>query len=210
MFHFSSYAWSNAYTELCERWVQLLAACISHQVDFLQATEICSLSETLKRDDYSDFRSCIPVGLLERFLSQINMHRSALNRITFNIVSSTQAGEHIKAQQGDQNADCDSRILISICYGKQTIVCEERGQQNSANVDGWVGSAFDTEIFPNDLEQPKHLLAYDLGLGDTEQAFHSPLMATASMRAMENMRIRSQAAESWRRGRWQDKNAGFL
>jgi hypothetical protein len=150
------------------------------------------------------------VGLLERFLSQINMHRSALNRITFNIVSSTQAGEHIKAQQGDQNADCDSMILISICYGKQTIVCEERGQQNSANVDGWVGSAFDTEIFPNDLEQPKHLLAYDLGLGDTEQAFHSPLMATASMRAMENMRIRSQAAESWRRGRWQDKNAGFL
>jgi hypothetical protein len=85
------------------------------------------------------------VGLLERFLSQINMHRSALNRITFNIVSSTQAGEHIKAQQGDQNADCDSMILISICYGKQTIVCEERGQQNSANVDGWVGSAFDTE-----------------------------------------------------------------
>ena len=152
MFHFSSNAWSNAYTELCDRWVQFLAACISHQVDFLQATEICSLSETLKRDDHSDFRSCIPVGLLERFLSQINMHTSALNRITFNIVSSTQAGEHIKAQQGDQNADCDSMILISICYGKQTIVCEERGQQNSANVDGWVGSAFDTEFFPNDIE----------------------------------------------------------
>ena len=168
MFHFSSYAWSNAYTELCDRWVQFLAACISHQVDFLQATEICSLSETLKRDDHSDFRSCIPVGLLERFLSQINMHTSALNRITFNIVSSTQAGEHIKAQQGDQNADCDSMILISICYGKQTIVCEERGQQNSANVDGWVGSAFDTEFFPNDIEKSR------------------------------------------RRGRWQDKNAGFL
>jgi hypothetical protein len=42
------------------------------------------------------------------------MHRSALNRITFNIVSATQAGEYIKAQQGDLDADCDSMILISV------------------------------------------------------------------------------------------------
>ena len=114
VFHISSYAWSNAYTELCERWVQFLAACISHQVDFLQGDGNLFAQRNFKQDDRSDFRSCIIlVDLLERFLGQINMHRSALNRITFNIVSSTQAGE---------------LILLNICYGKQAIVCE--GRQN--------------------------------------------------------------------------------
>ena len=54
------------------------------------------------------------MDLLERFLGQINLHRSALNCFTFNIVSSMQAGEYIKAQQGDPDADCDSMILHSI------------------------------------------------------------------------------------------------
>ena len=54
------------------------------------------------------------MDLLERCLGQIKMHGSGLNRITFNIVSSTQAGEYIKAQQGDLDADCDSMILISV------------------------------------------------------------------------------------------------
>ena len=63
---------------------------------------------------------------------------------------------------------------------------------------------------PRDVEQPKHLLVYDLGLGDTDQAYHSPLMAIANMRAIKNFRIRSQAAESQRRGRWQEKNLEYL
>ena len=96
---------------------------------------------------------------------------------------------YIQAQQDDPDADCDSMTLISICYGKQTIVSEERGQRQSASVDGMVGSPFDSEIILNDVEQPKHLLVYDLGLGDTDQAFHSPLMAIANMRAIKNFRI---------------------
>ena len=87
---------------------------------------------------------------------------------------------------------------------------EDRGQQHSASADGWVGSAFDSEIIMNDVEQPKHLLVYDLGLGDTDQAFHSPLMTIANMRAIKNLRVRSQAAESRRRGRWQEKNAEYM
>jgi hypothetical protein len=35
-------------------------------------------------------------------------------------------------------------------------------------------------------------------------------MTIANMRAIENTRITSQAAESRRRGRWQEKNAEFL
>jgi hypothetical protein len=110
----SSYAWSNAYTEFCERWVQFLASCVSHQVDFIQGDGNLFAQRNFKKDAHSDFRSCILVDLLERFLGQINLHRSALNCFTFNIVSSMQAGEYIKAQQGDPDADCDSMILHSI------------------------------------------------------------------------------------------------
>ena len=92
-------------------WASARAACISHQVDFLQGDGNLFPQ---RNDDHSDFRSCILVDLLERFLGQIKMHRSALNRITFSIVSSTRAGEYIEAQQGDLDADCDSMILISV------------------------------------------------------------------------------------------------
>ena len=63
VFHISSYAWSNAYTELCERWVQFLAPCISHQVDFLQGDGNLFTQRNFKKDDHSNFRSCILVDL---------------------------------------------------------------------------------------------------------------------------------------------------
>ena len=64
-----------------------------------------------KKDAHSDFRSCILIDLLERFLGRINLNlnRSALNRITYNVVSSTQASEYIKAQN-NTGADCDCML----------------------------------------------------------------------------------------------------
>lgn len=50
---------------------------------------------------------------------------------------------------------------------------EDRGKQQSASVDCIAGSAYDDKILLADVEQPKHLLVYDLGLGDSDQAFHS-------------------------------------
>ena len=125
------------------------------------------------------------MDLLEQFLGQINMNRGALNRKTYIyiyiiLVSSTQAGEYIRSMEGDREADCDSMVLVSL-RGKQTVVCTERGQQHSTSADGWVGSAHDTEITLTDVEQQKHLLAYDLGLGETDAAFHSPLLTIANM-----------------------------
>jgi hypothetical protein len=63
VFNISSYAWSNARTELCERWVQFLASCISHQVDFIQGDGnlFAQRDVILKKDAHSDFRSCILV-----------------------------------------------------------------------------------------------------------------------------------------------------
>ena len=46
-------------------------------------------------------------------------------------------------------------------------------------------------ILLTDVEQPKHLLTYDLSLSETDAAWHSPLMTFANMRVMKNMRIRS-------------------
>ena len=75
-----------------------------------------------------------------------------MNRISYNVVSSTQAAEYIKEQESDSNADCDSMLCNSICYGKQTIVTEERSKQQSASADGCAGSSFGNEIVMNDVE----------------------------------------------------------
>lgn len=85
-------------------------------------------------------------------------------------------------------------------------MAEDRGKQHSASADGFVGSAYDNEILLSDLEQPKHLLVYDLGLGDSDQALHSLRMAIASMRPIKNFSVCSQAAENRRRDTWQEKS----
>ena len=131
-------------------------------------------------------------------------------RITYNVVSSPQAGEYIRAQEGHVNANCDSMITISLCYGKQTMVSEDRGNQNSATADGVAGAVYDTEVLLNNVEQPTHLLLYDLCPRDSDQDWHSPLLTIATLRCMKNMRIRSQQAEQRRRETWAQKKPGIL
>ena len=104
-----------------------------------------------KQDRHSDFRSCILIDLLERFLNQLNETRDPLTRIT---LSNTQAGEYIRSLQGATNASCDCLLTISLWYGKQTVVAEDRATRQSDNTDE---SAFSVEILLSDIEQPKHL-----------------------------------------------------
>ena len=73
--------------------------------------------------------------------------------------------------RGD-DADCDSMLLISLCYGKQIAVTEARAKEESASADGFAGSAFSDEVMLNDVEQLKHLLAYDLGLAEKDCGWH--------------------------------------
>ena len=102
-------------------------------------------------------------------------------------------------------------LCISLfCYGKQTIVTDDRSKRQSASADGCAGTAFDNEIMLNDVEQPKHLMVYDLGLGDTtDQAFQYPLMATANMRAIKNDRIRSLSSRITA-CRWQERQVEYM
>ena len=157
-FHISSFAWRNAYKEVCEKWTYFISSCCTHHVDFNIGDGNLFARRNFKQDQHSDCRTCILIDLFERFLTQINANRSALYRITY---SSTQAGEYIRAQEGAINAACDSMLTISLCYGKQTVVVEERASQESASADGYVGSAYDDKVLLNDAEQPKHLLVYD-------------------------------------------------
>ena len=67
------------------------------------------------------------------------------------------------------------------------MITEEGSKHKPASIDGFYGSAdgfygqaYDTEVMLNDIEQPKHLLVYDLGLGNSDQAWHSPLPAQVS------------------------------
>ena len=121
-----------------------------------------------KQDRHSDFRSCILIDLLERFLNQLSSSREPISRLTYNVVSNTQAGEYIKSMQGDTSASCDCLLTISLCDGKQTVVAEDRATRQSDNTDE---SAFSDEVLLNDIEQPKHLLVYDLGLKDSDCDF---------------------------------------
>ena len=84
-----------------------------------------------------------------------------------------------------ENANCDSMILISLCYGNQVGVSEARGKEDSASADGIAGSAFDDEVMLNDVEQLKHLLPYDLGLAEKDCAYHSPLLAYAELKVFK-------------------------
>ena len=56
------------------------------------------------------------------------------------------------------------------------------------------GPAYDTEILLTDVEQPKHLLTYDLGLAETDATWHSRLMTFANMRVIK--KYAHQATES--------------
>ena len=171
VFHISSYAWTNAYQETCQKWLSFVASCVEHQCDFLTGDGNLFAQRSFKSDDHSDFRTCIMIDILERFLQQINLHRSPINRTTCNVVSSTTAAEYIRSMESN-DGDCDSMILISLCYGRQTAVPEGRGKEDSASADGFAGSAFSDEVLLNDVEQLGHLLPYDMGLSEKDCAWH--------------------------------------
>ena len=209
VFHISSYAWIHAYQETCQKWLSFVASCVEHQCDFLSGDGNLFAERSFKSDDHSDFRTCIMIDILERFLQQINLHRSPVNRITYNVVSSTTAADYIRSMQGE-DADCDSMLLISLCYGEQTAVTEARAKEDSASADGYAGSAFSDEILLNDVEQLKHLLPYDVGLAEKDCAWHSPLLTFAQLKALKNMRIRTRESEEKRRERWMQRNQGYL
>ena len=194
VFHISSYAWSGAYQETCQKWLSFIASCVEHQCDFLSGDGNLFAQRSFKSDDHSDYRTCIMIDILERFLQQINLHRSPINRITYNVVSSTTAADYMRSMQGE-DADCDSKLLISLCYGKQIAVTEARAKEDSASADGFAGSAFSDEVMLNDVEQLKHLLSFDLGLAEKDCAWHSPLLTFAQLKSLKNMRIRTKESE---------------
>ena len=208
VFHISAYAWRDAYQETCPKWLSFVASCVEHQRDFITGDGNLFAQRSFKPDDHSDFRTSIMIDILERFLQQINLHRSPINRITYNVVSSTTAADYIRSMEGE-DADCDSMLLISLCYGKQIAVTEARAKEDSASADGYSGSAFSDEFLLNDVEHLKHLLPYDLGLAEKDCAWHSPLLTFAHLKALKNMRIRTKESEDRRRERWGQRNQGY-
>ena len=199
VFHISAYAWQDAYQETCQKWLAFVSNCIEHQCDFMTGDGNLFAQRSFKSDCHSDYRTSIMIDILERFLQQINSARSPMNRITYNVVSSTAAGEYIRSMNGEE-ADCDSMILISLCYGKQTAVTEARAKEDSASADSFTGSAFADEILLTDVEQ--HLIPQDFGLRETDCAWHSPLMVFAQLKVLKNMRIRTREGEAKRREKW--------
>ena len=76
------------------KWLSFVASCVEHQCDFITGDGNLFAQRSFKSDDHSDFRTCIMIDILEHFLQQINLHRSPINRITYNVVSSTTAADY--------------------------------------------------------------------------------------------------------------------
>ena len=53
------------------------------------------------------------------------------------------------------------------------------------------------------------MLPYDLGLAEKDCAWHSPLLTFAQLKALKNMRIRTQQSEDRRRERWGQRKEGY-
>jgi hypothetical protein len=111
VFHISSYAWTQAYAEACQKWLSFVACCVEHQYDFIAGDGNLFAQRSGKQDEHSDFRTSIMIDILGRFLQQINLHRNPINRITYNVVSSTMASEYIRSMEGKQNRQKDYELL---------------------------------------------------------------------------------------------------
>eukprot|EP00435_Cladocopium_sp_Y103_P076153 s26_g79.t1 len=108
--------------------------------------------------------------------------------------------EPCQADRNVTNADC--MILISLSYGKQSQVSLSRTASPKAAAEGVVGFAYySDEVMLQDVEQVKYLQNIDLGLKDSDQAAHSPLIAIAKLFCQRNLRVRTEQSENRRRGR---------
>ena len=180
VFHIQAYAWQNAYQEACTHWLNFLSSAIAHSADFITGDGNLFAQRNFKPDSHSDFKSCILVDLLERLLDQINSNRTQVNM-----------------------------ILISLCYGKQHQIVEDRAKKAkdvTSDTGMFSGPSFEPEILLADFEHPKHLTVYDLGLADADKAWHSPLYVLCTIRCIKNLRIRNLESENRRRGRLEARN----
>eukprot|EP00435_Cladocopium_sp_Y103_P049896 s28_g15.t1 len=202
VFHLSSFGWRSAWQEGCDNWLKFITAAIAAQVDFITRDGNLFAQRKVKQDQHTDYKSSILIDLLERLLAEMNPHRSGMNQITYNLRSSIQAGAYIRAMSGDKNVtNADCMILISLSYGKQSQVSLMRTASQKATADGVVGSGFSDEVMLQDVERPKYLQNIDLGLKDSDQAAHSPLIAIAKLFCQRNLRARTEESENRRRGR---------
>ena len=101
VFFISSFAWHDAYQEICLKRLGFVANCVEHQCDFITGDGNLFAQQSFKNDDHSDFRTSIILDILECFLRQSNLHRSPMNRITYNVVFSTSAGGYTRSMEGE-------------------------------------------------------------------------------------------------------------
>ena len=197
-FHVNAEAFHKKFSSGAAKILQFLYAGITAQVDFILGDGNLYAQRNFQRDSGSDFNTCTIVDLLERVLLPLNESRGYEHKITYNVVSSTSALEWVKGQKG-LSCDADSMILISLRYGKQVEVAAERSKgPHKDDVDADI-TAYSEEIHLKSRERAKNLTGYDLGLRISDAAWHSPLLAHATCRAMKNIRTRNEQSAKRRK-----------
>ncbi|CAL1149936.1 unnamed protein product [Cladocopium goreaui] len=185
---------------LTQRTTAVITA-IPDQVDFIAADGNLFAQRNLKNSSHSDYLTSTLVEKVDAAVTYWNvMPQHYNNHVTYQVVSSTAAEGWLKAQKGeDYDADCI--LLVSLCYGKQTVIQSERrlkGQKMTATEKG-SPIVREDEYIINDQERPKHLIRQDLGLTLTDKDWHNPLLCTIRLRPLKNNRQRSGATAERRK-----------
>ena len=199
--HCKSMAFTKGYDlTLTQRTTAVITA-IPDQGDFIAADGNLFAQRNLKNSSHSDYLTSTLVEKVDAAVTYWNvMPQHYNNHVTYQVVSSTAAEGWLKAQKGeDYDADCI--LLVSLCYGKQTVIQSERrlkGQKMTATEKG-SPIVREDEYIINDQERPKHLIRQDLGLTLTDKDWHKPLLCTIRLRPLKNNRQRSGATAERRK-----------
>lgn len=195
MFH----ANSTAFTEKKERTVDQFQTEVMHalenEVDFISGDGNQFVQRAFRHDSHSDYWTSCFVERVAACIEYLNEQsdRRSYHRITYNVVSSTQAKEWLNSVEG-RKYDCDSMILISICYGKQIHILRDRMKKHEQMSQKEIEElpSLDNEYILNDLERFKYCENIDLGNHTGDTSTHSPLMVNVSMHPLKNFRHRTQ------------------
>lgn len=127
VFHINSYSFRLQFSQSVYAWTQFVAAAIASQCDYITGAGNLFAQRAFKAELCNDFHTCILTDILERTLEASNRERTYAQRITYQVVSSTQHKEWVKSQMRLDN-DSDCMIAFSICYGKQVAIQQERAR----------------------------------------------------------------------------------
>ena len=213
-FHINSKTWHSGYMQSVEYWRKLILVAIREMVDFIVGDGNLFVNRAFAKDTHGDHRTSIFIDTLEAILQHANTERSPSARITYSVSVSTQAATQVRMRaleiqpdirDKDEEHGYDCLLVISLSYGKQSLMRESREADEYAKKAYFSGPVKSSELILKESERWKYLGPMDLLLGSSDQACHSPLQIRAVLQSQRNIRQRTLESQQHREQRAEAK-----